>query len=131
MASHELFHIMYQELVWEKNNEERIVWFDEGMAQFFSGENNNTDYDIVLERVKANTKKYPKINELDHGESFSNENYNGYKLSLLSVKYLYEKLGHEKFKELMHDTDKIKEYGETILKEGVINNKGKGVKNGL
>lgn len=39
-ASHELFHIMYQELVLEKNNQKRIVMFDEGMAQFFSGENN-------------------------------------------------------------------------------------------
>lgn len=34
-ASHELFHIMYQELIWEKNNIDRVVWFDEGMAQLF------------------------------------------------------------------------------------------------
>ena len=32
LASHELFHIMYQELVWNKENKPRIVWFDEGMA---------------------------------------------------------------------------------------------------
>lgn len=41
MASHELFHIMYKELIWEKENKIRIIWFDEGMAQFFSGEYNN------------------------------------------------------------------------------------------
>lgn len=39
MASHELFHIMYKELVWEKEGNKRIIWFDEGMAQFFSNEN--------------------------------------------------------------------------------------------
>ena len=41
-ASHELFHIMYQELVWEKLGMKRIIWFDEGMAELFSGEYNFT-----------------------------------------------------------------------------------------
>lgn len=40
LANHELFHIMYQELIWERKKLKRIVWFDEGMAQLFSGENN-------------------------------------------------------------------------------------------
>ena len=38
MASHELFHIMYMELVLKNNYSKRIIWFDEGMAQLFSGE---------------------------------------------------------------------------------------------
>ena len=32
MASHELFHVMYKELVWQKENKKRMIWFDEGMA---------------------------------------------------------------------------------------------------
>lgn len=128
MASHELFHIMYQELVWEKSNEDRIIWFDEGMAQFFSGENKNTDYDVLLERVKENTKVYPELNKISHGNSFKNDDYNGYNISLLSVHYLHEKLGHEGFKELMHDTDRIKKYGETVLEEVIKNNKKEFIK---
>ena len=53
-ASHELFHIMYQELVWEKLGMKRIIWFDEGMAELFSGEYNFTkdSYDEFLKEVR-------------------------------------------------------------------------------
>ena len=40
-ASHELFHILYKKYILEKNNIDRVVWLDEGMAQFFSGEKRN------------------------------------------------------------------------------------------
>lgn len=36
-ANHETFHIMYNELVWKGDYSKRIVWYDEGMAQFLSG----------------------------------------------------------------------------------------------
>ena len=92
MASHELFHIMYQELIWKKENQNRIIWFDEGMAQLFSGEN---DYNLSEENfsnwfnyVLNRTHEIPNLNELKHGSSFENEKYSGYNLSLLSVKYL-------------------------------------------
>ena len=123
MAAHELFHIMYRELVWEKNKEERIVWFDEGMANYFSNENEevlNNDFDNWFNYVLNQTKLIPNLNELEHGDSFMNENYNGYNLSLLTVKYLYEvKLGKEEFIKLIHDNKKILEYGKTILKEAI------------
>lgn len=74
MASHELFHIMYQELIWKKNNQERIVWFDEGMAQLFSGENdynlNQDNFNNWFYRVLERTKEIPNLNELRHGSSF-------------------------------------------------------------
>lgn len=116
-ASHELFHIMYQELVWEKFGIKRIVWFDEGMAQLFSGEYNFKDssYDEFLQDVKDNTKKIPNLNDILHGESFNNDNYNGYLLSLIAVKYIYDKLGFDGFRKLMYNEDRIIKYGETIL----------------
>ena len=45
---------MYQELVWEKLGMKRIIWFDEGMAQLFSGEYNFTkdSYDEFLKEVR-------------------------------------------------------------------------------
>lgn len=36
-ANHELFHILYREQL-IKNKFDRVVWYDEGMAQFLSGE---------------------------------------------------------------------------------------------
>ena len=37
-ASHELFHILYMKYILNNDYSKRIVWYDEGMAQFMSGE---------------------------------------------------------------------------------------------
>ena len=118
LASHELFHIMYQELVWKRYNQDRIVWFDEGMAQFFSGENNKemtSDFTNWLNTIKANTHRIPDLNKLSHGSDFETEDYSGYKLSLLAVKYLYDKLGIDGFKEIISSNNTIIELGNNII----------------
>lgn len=119
LASHELFHIMYKELIRDKKSIERIMWFDEGMAQLFSGEFEDkfNDWEYFVKDTISKTKEVPNLNELSHGKSFETENYSGYKLSLIAVKTIYDKLGLEEFKKLMSDTNKIYEYGENILKE--------------
>ena len=38
IASHELFHILYMKYVLNNDYSKRIVWYDEGMAQYMSGE---------------------------------------------------------------------------------------------
>ena len=119
-ASHELFHIMYQELVWERNHQDRIVWFDEGMAQFFSGENNKEmtlDFANWFDMLKSNTKKIPNLNDLSHGSSFETEDYSGYHLSLLAVKYLYDKLGIDGFKKIISNNNTIIELGNNIIED--------------
>ena len=123
MASHELFHIMYQEIIWEKEKKDRIIWFDEGMAQLFSGENDKNlsedNFYNWFSYVLNKTQEIPNLNELKHGSSFENDKYSGYNLSLLSVKYLYEKLGIEEFKKLMHSNERILEYGNNIVNEAI------------
>ena len=117
-ASHELFHIMYQELVWEKNNQDRIVWFDEGMAQYFSGEYKyriEDDFAKYYDFVKSQTIQLPKLNNLEHGYSFCNDKYNGYDLSYLSIRYLNDILNKEEFIKLMSDFSNIKKYGNDIV----------------
>jgi hypothetical protein len=119
MVSHELFHIMYQELIWQKEDNPRIIWFDEGMAQLFSGENNDNlsdeNFENWFNQVTTKTKVIPNLNELAHGNSFETEDYSGYELSLLSVKYLFDTLPIDEFKNLMHDTQKINEYGKIVV----------------
>ena len=123
MASHELFHIMYKELIWEKEGNKRIVWFDEGMAQFFSNENacnlNDENFERWLNTVVEKTKKIPNLNDLKHGENFETDDYSGYSLSLLSVKYLYDLLGFDEFKKLMHDNNKIMDYGNIVIEAAI------------
>ena len=118
-ASHELFHILYMKYILKGDYSKRIVWYDEGMAQFMSGEKDKiVDEDTFKKfflRVKEDTKEIPNLNDLKHGDSFYNDKYNGYDLSYLSVKYLNDILNPEKFVKLMPDFSKIKKYGDDIV----------------
>lgn len=121
LASHELFHIMYKELIWQ-NNYDRITWFDEGMAQYFSGEYDellNNDFDAWASNVISSTKIIPNLNELKHNYNFVTDEYNGYKLSLIAIKYMHDILSID-FKLLVHNPKEIIRYGDAVLEE-VIN----------
>ncbi|MBR5370206.1 MAG: hypothetical protein IK137_02760 [Bacilli bacterium] len=123
MASHELFHIMYRELVINKNHQERFTWFDEGCAQFFSGEKNyelNDGFSEWFSKIKSETKEIPDLNNLTHGDAFKNDNYNGYDLSLLAVKNLYERLGPIGFKRIFVDSNRIYNYGLDVLEQAFL-----------
>ena len=120
-ASHELFHILYMKYILKGDYSKRIVWYDEGMAQYMSGEKNslndeNMFYEFYL-KVREQTKEIPQMNDLKHGDSFVNNNYNGYELSYLSIKYLSEILSPEQFKDLMSDFSKINAFGNNIIQE--------------
>ena len=114
---------MYQELILQKEKIKRIIWFDEGMAQFFSGEFdmylNEDNFPKWFNKVLDNTKEVPNLNLISHGEIFENDNYSGYDLSLLSIKYLYDSLGKKQLKQMMHSNKKIEEYGSTIVNDAI------------
>ncbi len=117
-ASHELFHIFYMKYILKNDYSKRIVWYDEGMAQFMSGEKDKFTLDTFKDfylRVKDNTKVIPNLNDLTHGNAFVNEEYNGYDLSYLSIKYLSEQFTKEQFRDFMADFSNIKKIGNDIL----------------
>lgn len=120
-ASHELFHILYMKYILNDDYSKRIVWYDEGMAQFMSGEkdplNNNDVFKEFYSRVRKETKIIPQLNKLEHGNSFINENYNGYDLSYLSIKYLSEVLSYAQFKDLMSNFSKLNKLGDDIVQK--------------
>lgn len=118
-ASHELFHILYMEYILEYDFSKRIIWYDEGMAQFMSGEkkclDSQDDFNNFYLKVKNTTKIIPDINAIKHGESFCNDQYNGYDLSYIAVRYLYETLSESEFRDLMGNFSNIKEIGKDII----------------
>ncbi len=117
-ASHELFHILYMKYILNNDYSKRIVWYDEGMAQFMSGEKDSLADEAFKEfycDVREKTKTIPQMNSLDHGKSFVNEDYNGYDLSYLSIKYLSEILSDIQFKNLMSDFSRISQLGDDII----------------
>lgn len=99
----------------------RIVWYDEGITQFMSGEKGSLNNDSVFKdfymKIKETTKVIPQMNNLEHGNSFVNEDYNGYDLSYLSIKYLSEVLSAEQFKDLKFDFKKISQLGNNIIQK--------------
>ena len=118
-ASHELFHILYMKYILKNDYSKRIVWYDEGMAQFMSGEKDKYANEEIFKnfclKVKENTKIISNLNNLEHGNSFCNDEYNGYDLSYLSIRYLSEILDSEDFKKLMSDLSNIRKYGNDIV----------------
>lgn len=120
LAPHELFHIMYKELVWEKNYN-RITWFDEGMAQLFSGEYSektvDDEFQTFFYKVVKETKIIPNLNKISHSNNFVCKDYNGYALSFLAVKYLFDTMGLDEFRLLMKDERRIKEVGKSVINE--------------
>lgn len=119
MASHELFHIMYLELILNNDYSKRITWFDEGMAQYLSGEKDylkdKTKFRTFIEKVIKKTKYIPNLNSLSHGANFCDDKYNGYDLSFIAVKYIIEVLHKDKIYYLLSDFDKILDYGNNVI----------------
>ena len=114
LANHELFHILYMQYILKNDYQKRIVWYDEGMAQFLSGEMDELldieKFKKFYLKVKNNTLVIPNLNEIEHGTSFCNNNYNGYDLSYLCIRYLREIMTNEEFQDLMSNFSKIKEF---------------------
>ena len=113
---HELIHHLYKYYVYGKDKE-RITWVDEGIAQFFSGQKDDLldeeKYRVFLEE---NLKQIDNtnLNELNHNDrSFGNKN--GYNLSYIAIRYLYEAHNHEEFIEIIKNEDSLIEIGSVII----------------
>ena len=93
---HELVHYLYKYYVYGKDNE-RITWVDEGLAQFFSGQKDDLrDYKTYNLFLEENLECCDNVdlNKLNHNDrSFGNKN--GYNLSYIAIRYLYETYNHE------------------------------------
>lgn len=123
---HELVHLFYQS-IWE-GKYDRILWIDEGLAQYLSGEKGLLEKDDdkfkawYLDRIIRCDKEIPKIEFLQkHGDTYGSfvdsesNKYNGYDISYLVVRYIVE---HDNdIISLLNDGQKIKDLESHILKD--------------
>lgn len=116
MIFHELSHIIYLEYILKNDVSKRIIWLDEGLAQNLSGEFTDDDLDDFLNKFKS-FKNIPNLNELKHGEKFVNDDYNGYVLSYLVVKYLTQTRGYDDLLTILKSNELSKELGNEITNE--------------
>lgn len=101
-----------------------MVWLDEGIALNFSGEknrlNNEENFKKFLKEVKQMKRNINSLNELIHGKNFYIENqYNGYDLSYICVRYLLENYDNKHFNDFIRNKDKIIKIGDCILDEAL------------
>lgn len=119
---HEIVHHIYRFYI-EENIEDRITWFDEGLAMNFSLDHekyNDKDMFICFLNTKIlNIKNIPCINHLSHGNNFINDEFNGYDLSYFAVRYLIDSNSEEEFYKIMKSKDKIKNIGVNVLDTAV------------
>ena len=113
-----MFHILYLKYILNDDYSKRIVWYDEGMAQFMSGEkdylNDRNDFELFYKKVNEKTRRIPILNDIEYGKLFCNDDYNGYELCYLAVRYLSEILSSNDFKELIYKFDEIKKIGNDV-----------------
>lgn len=115
---HECIHIIYNSIT-----NRRITWLDEGLAMNLSGEKDRLLDDEHLKdfmTMKVLPRSLPNnINTLTHGELFANEEYDGYDLSYLAVRYLLETKSKEEIHEIIKDGNKVLEIGQDVLPEAI------------
>lgn len=116
---HELVHHLYKFYVYGKDKK-RITWVDEGLAQLLSGQKeeleNKSEYMKFLNENLKNEKDDFNLNDLSHDDR-SFENKNGYNLSYIAIRYLYENNKPLDFINIIKDYDKLLEIGKNITQE--------------
>ncbi|MBR3146053.1 MAG: hypothetical protein IKF47_02190 [Bacilli bacterium] len=93
------------------------------MCSVFLGEKDyelNEGFEEWFSKVKEETKVIPKLNNLSHGEKFKTDDYNGYDLSLLAVKNLYDRFGYEYFKRTIANSINLLKNGDRIIDEAFL-----------
>jgi hypothetical protein len=113
---HELTHHLYKYYVYGADKS-RITWVDEGIAQFFSGQkdelNDKEKYHLFVEE-NLNSIENINLNALNHNDkSFGNNN--GYNLSYIAVRYLYETNNLKEFVNIIKNQEKLLQLGNIIL----------------
>lgn len=125
--AHEAFHLYYRKYIY---GFDRITWFDEGMAEYLSGENDYwlNDEEKFKERFIYFLEHYVPIDNLNERiqgnstvsdkEIFQRKDvFNGYLASVLIIKYLSDSYGEDYLFNLMRDNQKIREVGSNVLPE--------------
>lgn len=123
---HELVHLFY-ESIW-KDNYDRVLWLDEGLAQNFSDEKSRLKRDYnrfkswYIDHIIRRDKEIPPLEYMrEHGNTYGKfedeetNKYSGYDLSYIMVRYLLETLSHEEFLAIIKEINKIKAIESDIL----------------
>ncbi len=123
---HEFVHLVYQNAVQERVENARIVWVDEGLASYLSGQNDEMmDRDKFREwfndRVNRADREIPDVSYLmQHGSGYGyfcdtvTNKYNGYVYSYLMIRYLVETMDKDELQSILRSKSKLMEIGKGL-----------------
>lgn len=98
----------------------RILWLDEGIAINVSKERsylkNKERFTDFLMDIRPTLNKI-RITEFEHGLKFVNDEYNGYDISYLLVRYLIENFSNDEINILIRDNDQVHKLEENIMND--------------
>lgn len=125
---HEYIHILYKQIY--KDKFDRVVWLDEGLAQYLSGQfdkqqDNEEEFkNWFLDNIIRRDKEIPKIDYLKkHGSKYGEfvdqetNKYSGYSISYLLVKYLFD--NYDNIYDIISDKEKIDEIETNIIEKSI------------
>lgn len=121
---HEYVHVLYHSIY--KDKFQRVLWLDEGLAQYLSEQKNLLDYDFprfksfFLRNVVAKGKDIPRIDYLkEHGTKngqFGYSRYDGYAVSYMLVRYIFDKV-RDRFRRNMSESEFQEKEQNGMLKQ--------------
>ncbi len=123
---HEFVHLVYQNAVQERINNARIVWVDEGLATYLSGQNDEMKDRYKFKewydnQVRKEGKEIPDISFLmQHGSDYGyfcdtvTNKYNGYVYGYLMIRYLVETMDKDELQAILRSKNRLLEIGEGL-----------------
>ena len=119
--AHELLHLFFEKMIYQKHNIERVNWLDESFAVYLDG--GEHDFDGELEKSIKYLSKISKgfdMNILCDYNIIKTKKYDGYDMFNIIGKYIFETKQENIFlKMLIANRQQIVELGKHILQDAI------------
>lgn len=124
---HAYSHILYARVV--SNEDERVLWLDEGLAQYLSGEKSiflcdkKVAKSAFLSEILNYNKNIPKMDNLlipgDGDGEFHSKKYSGYMMSYFMVRYLIMKSTYASMYDFVTDKEMLSSVYENLISKTI------------
>lgn len=119
--AHELLHLFFEKMIYQKHNIERVNWLDESFAVYLDG--GEHDFDRELDKSIKYLSKISKgfdMNILCDYNIIKTKEYDGYDMFNIIGKYIFETKQENIFlKMLIKNRQQIVELGKHILQDAI------------